>query len=255
MFTFPPSGLMSQLKIVEAFVLSKINYGDTSKILHIFSREYGKFSIIAKGSRSKNSLYGRVLDPLNKISISVYKKDTREMQIVSGADLINHYDNIKSDFERSAYAMAVLELIKELLPDEEINDVLYRGTDRIFGLMEEKNEHPRILFARFYLFFLKQVGYEIIPEQCASCGKDIYDQQNNSILLDQGVICAECSSGKVNAIKLEEELFKLIICLNGKKSMEISGKYAGKLIRLLELYSRQHFPDYKGSKSLTLLNY
>ncbi len=246
---------MSQIKIVEAFVLSKINYGDTSKILHVFSRDYGKFSVIAKGSRSKNSLYGRVLDPLNRVSLSVYKKETREMQIVSGADLISHYELIRSDFEASAYAMAVLELIKNLLPDEEVNEVLYRGTERILSLMEEKKEHPQLLFGRFYLFILKQVGYEIIPEVCASCNKAITNEPENSILLDQGIICSGCSSNRINAIKLEEELFKLIICLNGKKNLEITGKFAGKLIRLLELYSRHHFPDYKGSKSLTLLNY
>ena len=52
-----------------AIVLRNIPYSDTSVIAKIFTEEYGKVSIIAKGAWKPKKSFGNMLDPIKHISI------------------------------------------------------------------------------------------------------------------------------------------------------------------------------------------
>ncbi|MFO7445527.1 MAG: DNA repair protein RecO, partial [Ignavibacteriaceae bacterium] len=127
---------MSEIIKTEAVVLSKLNYGDTSSIASLYTKEYGKLSAILKGSRSPKSKIGLIVDPLNHLQVIMYKKDTRELQLISSADIISHFSKIKADFNKLKYCHAVLELIKKLTGEHEANAKLFRGVIRIFNLIE-----------------------------------------------------------------------------------------------------------------------
>ena len=85
---------MSQINKSNAFVLSKLDYGDTSSIASLFTQDYGKLSAIIKGGRNPKSKISLIIDPLNQIEVVFYSKDTRDMQIISSTSLINHYSHI-----------------------------------------------------------------------------------------------------------------------------------------------------------------
>ena len=63
-----------------AIVLNYTKFGDTSLICNLYSKDYGKFSIIAKGARSLKNPHGAILEPLNYIDLIYYFK-----QILSDA--------------------------------------------------------------------------------------------------------------------------------------------------------------------------
>ncbi len=48
------------LQKTDGLILRSIPLGETSKILTIYSKDFGKVSIIAKGARSARSRYGQV---------------------------------------------------------------------------------------------------------------------------------------------------------------------------------------------------
>ena len=58
----------------QAIVLNKINYSNSSLICKIFTVEFGKVSIIAKGARKKTSPNSALLQPLNIIDVIYYYK-------------------------------------------------------------------------------------------------------------------------------------------------------------------------------------
>ena len=69
---------MSEIIKTEAIVLNKINYGDTSMIASLYTKDHGKISAILKGGRSSKSKIGAVVNPANYLEIVIYKKDTRQ---------------------------------------------------------------------------------------------------------------------------------------------------------------------------------
>jgi DNA repair protein RecO (recombination protein O) len=107
---------MSEIVKSEAVVLGKMNYGDTSSIVSLFTEEEGKVSAIVKGARAPNSKYGRIIDPLNHLQVVFYKKESREVQLVSNAEIVNYFPAVKSDLEVLKYAYAIIELVKIYLP-------------------------------------------------------------------------------------------------------------------------------------------
>jgi DNA repair protein RecO (recombination protein O) len=81
-----------------------MNYGDSSSIALLFTEDLGKISVIVKGARSPKSKYGKIVDPLNYLSVVLYKKETRDLQLLSGADIIEHYPAMKNDLNKLGYA-------------------------------------------------------------------------------------------------------------------------------------------------------
>ena len=86
---------MSDIVKTEAVVLSKINYGDTSSIVSLYTESDGKISAIVKGGRTQKSKLGKIIDPLNHLQIIIYKKNSRDVQLLTSADLVSHFVNIK----------------------------------------------------------------------------------------------------------------------------------------------------------------
>ena len=61
---------------IEGIVLNSKNYGDTSKILDIFTKEYGVIGVIAKGCKSLRSRLRSVTDKFTYATFTIYyKKD------------------------------------------------------------------------------------------------------------------------------------------------------------------------------------
>lgn len=144
---------MSEIIKTEAVVLSKMDYRETSKIATFYTKDYGKISAVVKGARAVKSPIGMKVDVFNHLQVIIYKKSGRDLQLVTQAELISHYPDIKSDLEKLKYALAVLELIQAFTVEEEVNPKLFKGTIRILELFNSSNELPGTLLIKFILFF------------------------------------------------------------------------------------------------------
>ena len=69
----------------EAIVLNKKNFGDTSLICNLYSKDYGKIAIIAKGAKSLKNPLGAILQPMNYLDCVYYYKSKRSIQIIKEA--------------------------------------------------------------------------------------------------------------------------------------------------------------------------
>ena len=244
---------MSEIIKTDAIVLSKLNYGDTSSIVSLFTKEYGKFSAIIKGGRNPKSKVGIVADPLNYIQLVVYKKDNREIQIVSSADLISYYPKIKEDLEKLKYSQAVLELLKKLTVEHEVNVRLFIGVIRILSLFDSSNEEPIILFGRFFIFFITELGYEIQLDKCSVCGRTNLNGEDLSYNYEMGIFCGNCTKDRLESYYLNSELFHYLICLKNSKKIENPDiTIAEKAIVFMERFLTYHIPDFKGIQAIQL---
>jgi DNA repair protein RecO (recombination protein O) len=244
---------MSEIIKDEAVVLSKLNYGDTSCIINFYTKERGKLSAIIKGGRNPKSKMGMTADPLNHLLIVVYKKESRELQLISQADLISHFPNIKSDFKKISYAYAVIELIKSLTMENEANKKLFSGVVRILNLMDQQGEDSSLLFARFFLFFLKEIGYELPINKCSICGRTNLSGMELSYNSDFGILCNNCSKDYSSYIRINSELFDLLKCLKHNFKLEYPNpKLVESSIILMEKHLKYHINDFKGIQSLKM---
>ncbi len=59
--------------------------------------------------------------------------------------------SLKNDLPKLKYAYAVIELVKNLMAEREVNKQVFKGVVRILSRINSSNEKPDISFGRFFL--------------------------------------------------------------------------------------------------------
>jgi len=244
---------MSEIVKTDAVVLSKLNYGDTSSIVSLYTETDGKISAIIKGGRAPKSKIGKIIDPINHLQIIIYKKNTRDVQILSDANLISHFVKLKEDLDAAKYGFAIVELVKNLTAEHEVNQKLFKGLIKILNLINDKKEKPAFLFGRFLLFFLSELGYEISIDKCAFCGNNLSAKNTLGFDFNSGLICSDCFESHSGLENISAELFDLIFCLKTNRLAEkFNVGLMDKFNVLMERYLKFHISDFKGIQSFQI---
>lgn len=242
---------MSVITTTEALVLTKVDFRETSKIANLYTREFGRIPVIVKGAKTSNSKIGRVIDVLNLVNAVIYNKPGREVQLLSGADLQQFYPSIKSDYDKIKYASAVIELINRLLPENEPSRRIFAGTKKILQNFETLKEKPYLIFARYFLFFIEEIGYELQVHTCSECGGEITVDNIAGMDYSKGLVCMDCSKRHLGYIPFERELFSLLDCLKfGKKVPVYNFRIVQAVNSHLENYLKYHISSFTGLNSL-----
>lgn len=245
---------MSEITKTEAVVLTKIDFGDSSNIVSLFTREFGKISAMVKGGKKGKEARSGIVDPPNHLQVIIYSKSSREVQLISGAEIISHYPKTKDDYEKLKYSYAVLELLKKILPEHEQNHKVFRGTVRILELIETGSEPAEVTFSRFFMFFLKESGYEIQIDKCSSCGKTTGGNSSLSYNFEIGILCDECGEGYVKSFGISAELFNYLKCLKNNLPVSNTGSgIPGISISFMEQFAKYHIPGFPGMQTLQIL--
>lgn len=175
---------------VEGIIVNTKNYGDTSKIIDILTKDYGIIGVIAKGCKSLRSNLRSVTDKLTYATFTIYyKKD--KLSILSEASVINNFSNIKKDIEKISYASFLIDLTNQVYKQcEESNlyDLLVSALIKI-----NDNFNPLIITNILELKYLEYLGVMPNIDGCSICGS------KNVITLSSdrgGYICSKCHTNE-----------------------------------------------------------
>ncbi len=241
---------MSVISTVQGIVLKKIEYGDTSHIITLYTKQHGKLSAIIKGSRSSKSKMGNKVDVMNLVEIVLYRKQSREVQVISQVELLNPFSKIKEDLDKLKYATGMLELLLFLIPEDDVNERLFVGTVKALEKIDESEVPPINVFAKYLIFIIKETGYEIQLQYCTECNADLRKSDSFAFKPDQGILCSQCKNLYDFAEQIGKEHFDLLNCLNTKNyCVKFKRKTVEQIIGLLEKYLIYHIPEFKGIKS------
>ena len=160
---------MSILK-TEAIVLKTQDFRETSKILSVYTKKYGRIQLIAKGVRAQKSKFGPVLDSLNYLSLVFYFKETRELQLLSNAEMVQPFLGIRSDLRRFATASTLAEVVYRTQLVGEANGRLFAVfLSALQGI--DRSPAYRNYLAAFLIRFLEISGFKPRLRRCSSCGR------------------------------------------------------------------------------------
>lgn len=246
---------MNKIIKTKAVVLKKQNYGDSSLILSLYTEEEGRLSAILKGARRSKNNIGAILDPLNFVEIVLYIKKSREVQLISSADLISNYPLIKNDIYKLKYAYSSIEIIQYLTSEEEKDEKLFKGLVRILDLINKSEEIPSVIFCRFYLFIIKEMGYQFSFKKCAICNREDIENEALAFNFELGLLCKNCKVDHLTVMEISKELFEFFFCLrNNKKIINNAEFLSSKALYFMETYLKYHINSFNGLKSLKLID-
>ncbi|MDQ3019157.1 MAG: DNA repair protein RecO [Bacteroidota bacterium] len=142
----------------DAFVLKSFNYGDTSKIVTLFTKEFGKLNAIVKGARNYKSKLCGTLETMNYISCVIYFKENRELQLISKSEYIKSFQNILADFEKLQTAFKIIEILNKSVIEREINDKIFELLISSYEKLNLTSANSLKSLLRFQIELVKILG-------------------------------------------------------------------------------------------------
>jgi DNA repair protein RecO (recombination protein O) len=142
----------------EAVVLRSIEYGETSQIVTLLTREKGKLTVMAKGARRPKSTFGASLQPMAYTQVVFYYKPTRSMQMLSESALLEPMHSIRRSLHKITIGLRIVELLRALLEDEDPQPGIFDLTHEALRQLDTAGERSGNIWPYFQLRLAAQLG-------------------------------------------------------------------------------------------------
>lgn len=172
------------------YILHHRPFRDSSRILDIVTRDYGKIAVVARGSRSSKSRLAGVLRPFLPLRVSWVAKT--DLGTLTGAEAAGAPAGMVGDAMLSAYY--VNELLLHFLHRYDPQPEIYALYEEIINVLVDTNNVAASLRS-FELRFLKLLGYAVNLEQVSGSHEAIDPGGNYEYRMEHGAVPVERAEG------------------------------------------------------------
>lgn len=184
----------------QVLILGTRPINEFDKVVTVYTREWGKFEAIARGSLKDTSKQGPHLDSFNTIDCEFIQG--KYFPIITGAHSIICRDGIKKSLIKMAAASFFAQAMDIMAPEREPDDVLYDFLENVLSEVETSNNTLKV-FRAGQRDLLMAMGYLSDKLNCSLCSL----KMNVSGAFDHrfgGLVCRDCFSGYGQGILLSE---------------------------------------------------
>lgn len=237
---------MPKVDLQSSFILHSTPYRDTSNLLEIFSAEYGRVGIVARGVRSsKSRLYG-LLQPFTPLLISWTGKG--ELFTLTHAEHERRAHHLQAGNLMTGFY--INELVINFLHRDDPHPLLYDRYQETIAQLE-KSEHVEPLLRLFERDLLQESGYGLIFDCDVETGNAIMRDELYTYYPGRGPVKSDYPDetqlqirGKTLLALNEEKITDDSILPEAKRLMRylINWHMGGKPLKTRELF-KQHMPS------------
>ena len=188
------------------FILKKNDRGEADRIFTIYTKDFGKLELLAKGERKIASKLrgGLELFFLSEIEFIQGKN----YKTLTDAILIDSFKNLRKDLKVLGVLYKISEvfdaLVKEAEPDEKIWDLL----NEVFKKLSDIK--PEIVYYYFFWNFLSFLGYHPEMYHCALCQKKLSPGNIYFNPKEGGLTCEQCEKSIESKKQVDPDAVKII---------------------------------------------
>lgn len=251
----------------DALVLRLVEWSETSLIVTLLTRDFGKTAAVAKGARRPKSSFEGALDLLAVCRVLIIPKSGDSLDLLTEAKLERRFRAGSRDLKRLYAGYYVAELLRELTDNHDPNPELF---DLAIGILAklDGDTDARVCLLRFELQMLRLLGHAPLLESCSGCGTQVTEPTFSNALVSKesaaqnngeavststknsqvafglssgGILCANCRPGARNIIIISSVSKNLMIEMmrpNSEQELppEISQKSYGEIRGLLNRF-------------------
>lgn len=174
----------------QGIVLRTMKLGEADRIVTFLTQGSGKVRAVAKGVRKTRSKFGGRLEPFTHVDLLLYKG--RELDIVTQAETITSFREIRRDYTRFAGGEVILEAIDRVAQEHERS---VRTFMLLLGGLRQLAEAPdaAAVVDAFLLRLASLAGFRPHLTACAACGTP--GPHARFSVPQGGMVCDSCRSG------------------------------------------------------------
>ena len=182
----------------QGLVLRKYNYSENSLLVTFFTETLGKIKTLVKGAKKPKGRFFGKLELCAVVELMVNARPRTDLHLLTDAALIETFDALRTDIEKFAHAMVILEIVESAFEVESPNASFYQDLRRGFGMFAAG---PMDLWlpTLMHLKLLHALGLLPSEDSCQECGKllggpFVFSFQRGASL------CKECSPRRTGEI-------------------------------------------------------
>jgi DNA repair protein RecO (recombination protein O) len=193
-----------------AIVLRLIDFSESSCVVTLFTREFGKLTALAKGARRPKGPFDSALDLLAVCRIVFIHKSSDALDLLTEAKLQRRFRAASRDLSRLYAGYYVAELLMELTETGDPHPELYDEAERTLTELDQDSDAAQTVL-RFELASLRLLGYLPALDVCAVCAAPLAD--GGRVLfghLAGGLLCPACRPGQRQVVSLSRDALQLL---------------------------------------------
>ncbi len=199
----------------EGIVLRSLRYGEADRILHLYTPDRGRVSVIAKGVRKTRSRFGGRLEPFFRLELVLYEGRSDLLTVTSVETLAAH-PRLREDARALDGAARACEAVARVFDDGDPHAGVYHLLANELALLDgDPARAGRANALAFRLKLLLAAGFAPHLASCASCG-----EQEHLVGFSGaagGVVCTACEA---SAFALDQDAVDFLVTALGRPLAE-----------------------------------
>ncbi|MBB6285012.1 DNA repair protein RecO [Geobacillus subterraneus] len=189
----------------EAIVMRTVDYGETNKIVTLFTREWGKVAAMARGAKKPSSRLSAVTQPLAYGHYLVRR--SRGVGLLHQGELIDSMRALREDLFAAAYAAYIVELTDKSTEEQKRNPYLFELLLQTLQYMSEGCDLEIMTFI-YEMKMLSVLGIPPVLDRCARCGAT--EGRFSFSVKEAGFLCHRCEAADPHRFSLSPASARLL---------------------------------------------
>jgi DNA repair protein RecO (recombination protein O) len=186
--------------VTPAIVLRVVNYGESDRIVTLFSRDTGRLSALARGARKSQRRFAGGLSLCAVGTAALRERPGAELATLERFDASESHATLGSDLGRLAHAAYAAELVSKLCAPHQAEPAVFDWLAEFLRLLDGDGASAERLRV-FEIGLLSGLGFAPVLDTCAACGGDRFSGRapaEVSFRWDPdrgGAVCTACARG------------------------------------------------------------
>lgn len=215
--------------VTKVIVLTRTNFGEADRIITCITPDNGKIRLLAKGVRKiKSRMAGGI--ELFSVNDVTFIKGKNEIGTLVSSRLIDNYENIVKDINRTMYAYEILKIVNKITEDG-VADEYFNALKVTFESINDVNKDLDVIKVWFNVTLLKINGHS--PNVVTDIKGNVLKSDSAFNFSNDDMAFYESNNG--NYSKEHIKLLRIALKLNEPSKLfriEDIGKFSGLLARL-----------------------
>jgi DNA repair protein RecO (recombination protein O) len=185
-----------------AIVLRVVDFSETSCVVTLYTREFGKIGALAKGARRPKSSFEAALDLLAICRVVFIHKSSDALDLLTEAKLERRFRAGGRELSRLYAGYYLAELLDKLTDRADPHLDLYDLAEACLVQLDDAASVAGTVL-RFELQALQILGHLPSLRECVECGEVLADDTRYAFgMLAGGVLCKACRRGQRHVVSV-----------------------------------------------------
>lgn len=208
----------------DALIIRLADFSESSKVVTLFTRDFGKTACLAKGAKRLKSAFELSLDLLAECRVVYLHKAGEGLDLLTESKLIHRFQPLKGSLTHLYGGYYVAELIQSLTEDDDPHEELFEFTTNTLRSLENM-ESIFVPITRFELALLREIGQ--LPDfyTCTICHSPLSLGDGARFWVSQsGLICSDCGHSEYDSTRIHSGTLVLL-----RKLLEEDAQFVSRL--------------------------